>query len=63
MQVHDSLKVVSQLDRVVKKAFDMIAFTGNGAEVEMIGSFKFLGINIANDLPRRHTDTSTFSGD
>lgn len=32
MQVHSSLKMVSQIDRVVKKAFDILAFIGQGIE-------------------------------
>ena len=32
MQIHSSLKVATQVDKVVKKAYDMLAFIGRGVE-------------------------------
>ena len=32
MQIHSSLKVATQVDKVVKKAYGMLAFIGQGVE-------------------------------
>ena len=58
VQVHSSLKVESQVDRVVKKAFSMLGFIGQNIEYRSWGGL----VEVVHDLVRPHWNTVYSSG-